>query len=155
MAFLEYIPWPPSRSTLISGITVKISNCHAALCLLIFSLSGHQPEQTRVRWSWDTWCAEPQVDSRDQPIFVSDPVSLASKSSIICFISRKSLTLVLLLSTSIKVFYFDLFLALTGYWIEFFLMIEVYGVFFLLFLRVIRRVSGVSLDKLSPCPDKT
>ena len=34
-------------------------------------------------------------------------------------------------------------------------MIEVSGVFFLLFLRVIQRVSGVTLDKLSPCPDKT
>ena len=32
-------------------------------------------------------------------------------------------------------------------------MIEVSGVFFLLFLRVIRCLSGVTLDTLSPCPD--
>ena len=34
-------------------------------------------------------------------------------------------------------------------------MIKVSGFFFRLFLRGIRRVSGVTLDKLSPCPDKT
>ena len=34
-------------------------------------------------------------------------------------------------------------------------MIEVSEVFFILFLRGIRRVYGVTLDKLSPCPDKT
>ena len=36
------------------------------------------------------WCAELQVDSRDQPIFFCDPVSSASKSSIIWFLSKKS-----------------------------------------------------------------
>ena len=34
-------------------------------------------------------------------------------------------------------------------------MIEVSEVFFLLFLQAIRRVSGVTLDKFSPCPDRT
>ena len=36
------------------------------------------------------WCSEPQVNWRDQPIFVSDTVSSAPKSSIICFLSKKS-----------------------------------------------------------------
>ena len=57
-------------------------------------------------------------------------------------------------STIVKVFYFALFLGLTGSWIVFFIIIEVSGVFFLLFLRGIRRVSDVSLDRLSPCTEK-
>ena len=90
--FLEYIQWPPSRIALISGSTIKILNFHAALRLLICLLSWHWPEETQVRCPWYTWCAEPQVDLRDQTIF-SDPVSSAYKSSVICFLSNKSLTL--------------------------------------------------------------
>ena len=102
VAFLAYSRWPTWRSALIYGRTIKILNCHAALPLLICSLSRHQPEDTRVRWPWDMWCTEPQVYSRDQPIFCSDPVSSPSKSSIICLLSKKSLTLGLLFSASVK-----------------------------------------------------
>ena len=81
--------WPPSRSALISGSTIKILNCNAALRLFIFLLSGHRPEETRVHWPWDIWCAEPQIGSRYQPIFVSDTVSSDFKYSILCFLSKK------------------------------------------------------------------
>ena len=155
MEFLEYSNLPPSRSALILGSTIKISNCHASLRLLIFSLSRHRPEETQVCWPWDMWCAEPQVNLRDTPVFVSDPVSSAYKSSIICFPSKKSLTLGILFSTSVKVFSFALFLGLTGSWIGCVLMIKVSGVFFILLLWGIWRVFGVSLDKLYPCPDKS
>ena len=154
MAFLECNRWPPSRGALISGSTIQSLNCYAALRLLICLLYGHWPEETRVRWPWDTFCVEPQVDSMDQPIFVSDPVISSSKYPSIGFLSNKSLTLGIFFSTSVKVFYFPLFLGLTSSWIGCFLMIELTEVFFLLFLRVIWRVSSVSLDKISPCPDK-
>ena len=129
-------------------------NFHAALRLLIFSLSGHRPEETRVHWPWDKWWSEPQVDSRDQPVFVRDPVSSAFKSLINCFLSKKSLKIGQLFSTSLKVFYLTLLLGLAGSWIGCFIMIEVSGILFILFLRWIQIVSGVSLDKISPCPDK-
>ena len=58
-------------------------------------------------------------------------------------------------STSVMVSYFSLFLGLTGFRIGSFLITEVYGFFFLLFLQGIRRLSGVILDKLSPCPKKS
>ena len=58
-------------------------------------------------------------------------------------------------STSVKVFSFGLLLGLTGSLIGSFIMIEMYGFFFLLFLPLIQRVSIFSLNKLSPFPDKT
>ena len=57
-------------------------------------------------------------------------------------------------STSVKVFSFSLFLGFTGSWIGCILKIEVSVVFFILFLQVIGRVSGVLLDKLSIFPYK-
>ena len=57
--------------------------------------------------------------------------------------------------TSVKVISFFLFLGLTGSLIGFFLMIVVSGVFFILLLRGIWRISGAELDKLSPCIYKT
>ena len=115
----------------MSGSTIKIFNCPAALAFLFFSLSGHWPEDTRVCWPWYTWCAEMQVDSRDQPMFFSDTVISYPKFSIICFLSKKLLVLGLIFSTSVKVFYFPLFLGLTGSWLCCFLMIKVSGVFFI------------------------
>ena len=58
-------------------------------------------------------------------------------------------------STSGDVFYFALLLGSTGFLIGCFLIIEVSGVFFILFLRVIQIVSCVTLDKRSPCAEKT
>ena len=58
-------------------------------------------------------------------------------------------------STSVIVSYFSLFLGFTGSWICSFLMIKVSEVFFLLSLPGILCWSGVTLDKLSSCPDKT
>ena len=57
--------------------------------------------------------------------------------------------------TSVKLFYFALFLGLTGALISCFLMIEMPGIFFIVFLRGIKRISDDTLDKLSPCPGKT
>ena len=57
-------------------------------------------------------------------------------------------------STSVKLFSFAHFLGLTGSWIGIFVIIQASRVFLILFLQVIRRLSGVSLDKLYPCPDK-
>ena len=54
-------------------------------------------------------------------------------------------------SKSVKVFSFDLLLGLNGSLIVSFLMIGLSGVLFILLLRGIQRVSGVSLDKVSPC----
>ena len=58
-------------------------------------------------------------------------------------------------STTCIVSSFTILLGLTGFWICSFLMIEVSEVFFILFLQGICCWSGVTLDKLSPCPDKT
>ena len=58
-------------------------------------------------------------------------------------------------STSVKVISLALFLGLTGYLIGYFLMIKVSGVSFILFFKGIQRVSGVTIDKLFPCTDKT
>ena len=57
-------------------------------------------------------------------------------------------------STSVKVIYSALFLGLYGSWIGSFLMIELSEIFFLLFFQGISCWSGVTLDKLSSCPDK-
>ena len=57
--------------------------------------------------------------------------------------------------TSVKVIYFPLLLGLNGSLICCFIMIGVSGFFFLLLLRGIQRISGVTLDKLSLCRDKT
>ena len=48
---------------------------------------------------------------------------------------------------------FSLLLRLSGSWILYFPLIEVSKFFFLLFLRRIRCLSGVTHDKISPCPD--
>ena len=72
VAFLVYSRWPPSRSALIYGSTIKKLNFHETPRLLICLLSGHWPEETRVRWHWDMWWAKPQVNSRDQTIVVSE-----------------------------------------------------------------------------------
>ena len=60
--------------------------------------------------------------------------------------------LVLAFSTSVIVSSFTLLLGLTSSRIGSFLIIEVSGVLFILLLRGILRVSGVTID---PCPDKT
>ena len=57
-------------------------------------------------------------------------------------------------STLVEVYNFSVSLGLTGSLLVFFLMIGVSGVFYILFLLIIQRVSGVSLDKLSPSPYK-
>ena len=59
------------------------------------------------------------------------------------------------LSSSVKIFYFTLFLGLNSYLIGCFLIIESFGVLFLLFFRGIRITSSDTLDRLSLCPDKT
>ena len=89
VAFLVYSRWSTSRSALISGSIIKCLNCHAKLCLLICSLSGHRLEETRVCWPWDMWCAEPQVYLRDQPIFVSEVYfTLVAKSYLVWYSVR-------------------------------------------------------------------
>ena len=50
VTFLEFCCWPTSGRALISGSTIKILNCYAALRLLIWLLSGHWPEEARVRY---------------------------------------------------------------------------------------------------------
>ena len=53
-----------------------------------------------------------------------------------------------------KVYYFSFLLGLTVSPISYFLITEISVVFFLLFLQGIQKLSGVTLAKSSPCPDK-
>ena len=57
--------------------------------------------------------------------------------------------------TEVTASYFSVFLGLTLSPLGSFLIDEVYGVFFMLFLRGIKILSGVTLAKVSPCPEKT
>ena len=57
-------------------------------------------------------------------------------------------------STSVTVSSYALFLGWTVSLIGYFLITEVSGVFFLLFLQGIRILSGGALAELSPCQDK-
>ena len=50
MPLLEFSRWHPSVSALISWSTIKSLNFYAALRFFIWSLSGHRPENVRVRY---------------------------------------------------------------------------------------------------------
>ena len=68
---------------------IRYLNCYAVLCLFIFSLSGHRPEEARVHYL-DTSGAlnSRSIQGISQFLLVIQSVQLR-KSSIICFLSNK------------------------------------------------------------------
>ena len=56
----------------IIDLWCKVQVCHAALRLLICLLPGNCTEDTGLCWTWDTWCVDTLVASRDHMIVVSE-----------------------------------------------------------------------------------